>query len=421
MSFLIAWRNVFRNRRRTAFSLTVVVVGTAVFLFVLAYIGEALQSSRATAACETGAVQVADARLFAGETKSYDYLIAPDIQARVLNIVARLPGVLGTGLELDFAGLIGDANGSSLIIGRGLTPCDCVEGGGCYAIQGKTLSEVGPRDVILGKRLAAKLGVGIGDVINVATGTASGNFNAASATVAGEVSYSLQTVEEELGLFPLAFSQRLLKTDGVARILIGLQDLGQAPQFASALTAALAAEGVPLAVRTWEDLSSGYGSLKTFYTAFSGLTISFLERTREVGTVRALGATRRRVFEGFLLEGSLIGMLGATIGAALGSGATLLFNAIGFAWTPPGAAVPQAIRLELALATVLVPWVTVIAATLASSIYPAWKNARQQVVRALQSIRRKGQREDGHEAMDCPRSAAPVGVHWSCADCSVGS
>jgi putative ABC transport system permease protein len=403
MSFLIAWRNVFRNRRRTAFSLTVVVVGTAVFLFVLAYIGEALQSSRATAACETGAVQVADARLFAGETKSYDYLIAPDIQARVLDIVARLPGVLGTGLELDFAGLIGDANGSSLIIGRGLTPCDCVQNGGCYAIQGKTLSEVGPRDVILGKKLAAKLGVGIGDVINVATGTASGNFNAASATVAGEVSYSLQTVEEELGLFPLAFSQRLLKTDGVARILIGLQDLGQAPQFASALTAALAAEGVPLAARTWEDLSSGYGSLKTFYTAFSGLagvavfvlvflsvveilTISFLERTREVGTVRALGATRRRVFEGFLLEGSLIGMLGATIGAALGSGATVLFNAIGFAWTPPGAAVPQAIRLELALATVLVPWVTVILATLASSIYPAWKNARQQVVRALQSI-----------------------------------
>jgi putative ABC transport system permease protein len=402
MSFLIAWRNVFRNRRRTAFSLTVVVVGTAVFLFVLAYIGEALQSARVTAACETGAVQVADATLFAGETKSYDYLIVPEVQARVLNLVARMPGVLGTGLELDFAGLIGDANGSSLIIGRGLTPCDCVEGGGCYAIQGKTLSEVGPRDVILGKKLAAKLGVGIGDVINVATGTASGNFNAASATVAGELSYSLQTVEEELGLFPLAFSQRLLKTDGVARILIGLQDLGQAPQFASALTAALAAEGIPLAVRTWEDLSSGYGSLKTFYTAFSGLagvavfvlvflsvveilTISFLERTREVGTVRALGATRRRVFEGFLLEGSLIGVLGATIGAALGSGATLLFNAIGFAWTPPGAAIPQAIRLELALGTVLLPWVTVILATLASSIYPAWKNARQEVVRALQS------------------------------------
>jgi len=402
MSFLIAWRNVFRNRRRTAFSLAVVVVGTAVFLFVLAYIGEALQSARVTAACETGAVQVADATLFAGETKSYDYLIVPEVQARVLNIVARMPGVLGTGLELDFAGLIGDANGSSLIIGRGLTPCDCIEGGGCYAIQGKTLSEVGPRDVILGKKLATKLGVGVGDIINVATGTASGNFNAASATVAGELRYSLQTVEEELGLFPLAFSQRLLKTDGVARILIGLQDLGQAPQFASALTAALAADGIPLVVRTWEDLSSGYGSLKTFYTAFSGLagvavfvlvflsvveilTISFLERTREVGTARALGATRRRVFEGFLLEGSLIGVLGATIGAALGSGGILLFNAIGFAWTPPGAATPQAIRLELALATVLLPLVTVILATLASSIYPAWKNARQEVVRALQS------------------------------------
>jgi putative ABC transport system permease protein len=156
-------------------------------------------------------------------------------------------------------------------------------------------------------------------------------------------------------------------------------------------------------VRTWEQLSPSYESLKTFYTAFSGLagiavfalvffsvieilTISFLERTREVGTVRAFGATRWRVFRGFLLEGTLIGVLGAAIGVATGFALAAAFSAIGFAWTPPGAAVAQTIRLELTPATGLIPFFTVVLATLASSIYPAWKNARQRVVQALQSV-----------------------------------
>ena len=43
MQFKIALRNVFRNRRRTTFSLAVIIVGTSVFLFLLGFIGEALR------------------------------------------------------------------------------------------------------------------------------------------------------------------------------------------------------------------------------------------------------------------------------------------------------------------------------------------------------------------------------------------
>ncbi len=403
MELKIALRNVFRNRRRTAFSLAVIAVGTAVFLFVLAYVGQALLSEKLSSACETGAVQVADERLFQNQTNGYDALISPELQKRVADVVAAQPGVLGTALEIDFAGLIGDANGSTLIIGRGLTPCDCVSNTTCYAIEGTSLADVSPREGILGKKLAAKLGVKTGDAINIATGTVSGNFTAATVTVAGELAYNLGTVEEQLGLFPAAFVQRLLKTDGVQRILIGLGDLDKAPQFAVELRQEFAAQDIPLGVRTWQDLSPGYASSQSFYTAFSGLagvsvfalvffsvveilTISFLERTREVATTRAFGASRWRVFRGFLLEGAAIGAIGAVIGVVLASGLVAAFNAATIMWTPPGSAVPQAIHLSLTLSTALMPLVTVILATLASSVYPAWKNARLSVVRALQTV-----------------------------------
>ncbi len=403
MELKIALRNVFRNRRRTAFSLAVIAVGAAVFLFVLAYVGEALLSQRLSSACETGAVQVADERLFTNRANGYDALISSELQTRVVDLIAKQPGVLGTAVELDFAGLIGDANGSTLIIGRGLTPCDCVSNHSCYAIDGTSLADVSPREGILGKKLASKLGVGIGDSINIATGTVSGNFTAATVTVAGELAYSLGTVEEQLGLFPVAFVQRLLKTDGVERILVGLGSLDKAPRFADELRATLAREGIPLGVRTWQELSPGYESSQSFFGAFSGLagisvfalvffsvveilTISFLERTREVATTRAFGASRWRVFRGFVLEGAMIGTTGAIIGVILASGLVEAFNAARITWTPPGSAVPQAIHLSLSLSTALMPLITVILATLASSVYPAWKNARLSVVKALQTV-----------------------------------
>jgi len=325
------------------------------------------------------------------------------VRDRVASLLDGRGGVTGTAWQLDFAGLVGDETGSTLLLGRGVTTCSCIQGYDCFAIEGGPLPTGDAREVVLGKALAAKLGVDIGGRLNVATGTVSGNFNAATVTVVGKLSYGVETVEEELGLFPIGFVQRLLKTDGVARILVGLKDPETASNFAAQLSADLKAAGIPLAVRTWEELSPSYASLKTFYTAFSGLagvavfvlvffsvveilTISFLERTREVGTVRAFGATRWRVFRGFLLEGTLIGVLGAAGGAALGGVAAAAFNAVGFTWTPPGASVAQAIRLELGPSVILVPFATVVLATITSSLYPAWKTSRQRAVQALQSV-----------------------------------
>jgi len=402
MQIRLAARNVFRNRRRTLFSILVIGIGTALLSFVLGFVGEALSSTQRSLACESGSVQLADPRIYEGVASPYEALIPPEILSRAVPLIESEPDVIGVTWQLDFAGLIGDESGSTLVIGRGVIPCNCVEDYECIVTDGAPLAEDSAREAILGRALARLLDVAPGDRVNIATGTVSGNFNAATVRVVGLLTYSLESVEEQLALFPLPFVQRLLRTEGVERILVGLADLAAAAAVANRLTARLAEEGIPLAVRTWQELNESYASLESFYSAFSGLaavsvavlvffsvlevlTMSFLERTREIGTVRAFGAERGRVFRGFLLEGGILGGIGGTLGAAVGAVVALSFNAIGFTWTPPGAAIPQAIRLQIDPSMVLIPFATAIVATLISALYPAWRNARLPIVDALRS------------------------------------
>ena len=405
MIWRLALRNVFRNRRRTGFTLAVMVVGISILLFLLGFIGEALRSTKQAFADETGAVQIADARLFENTAEDYDYLIAPDLLERVIEIVRAEPGVTSLTWRLDFAGLIGDASGSTLVIGQGVVPCNAVQDYDCIVTEGTPLPEEGESDrqAVLGRALARRLGVSTGDRISIATGTVSGAFNAASVDVVGEMTYALEELEKQLAVFPISFVQRLLKTDGVERVLIRLDNLGDADAVATSLADRLAGAGLPLETRTWEELNPSFESLQTFYAGFSALagiavfvlvffsvlevlTIAFLERTREIGTLRALGTLPSTVFRTFFAESIWLGLIGGTVGVAIGAGVAAIFNAVGFAWTPPGAAMPQAIRLQLDFTTVLIPFLTAIGATLVSAIYPSRKNARTRIVDALRSV-----------------------------------
>jgi putative ABC transport system permease protein len=150
-------------------------------------------------------------------------------------------------------------------------------------------------------------------------------------------------------------------------------------------------------------LNPTYDSIATFYAAISGLammgiavlvffsvlevlTISFLERSREIGTLRAFGTPRGRIFGSFLLEAGFLSLFGAILGTVVSLLLVFVFNRIGITWTPPGAAIPQAIRLRLSVDVIAMPILTVLFSTLLSALFPSWKNSRIEIVKALQSV-----------------------------------
>jgi putative ABC transport system permease protein len=124
------------------------------------------------------------------------------------------------------------------------------------------------------------------------------------------------------------------------------------------------------------------------FAVVNTMTMNVMERTNEIGTIRALGMRRRGIRLQFVAEGLIIGALGASAGIILAIVAAFIVNHGGFTWTPPGnaSAVPFRVTLFgrpiLALAT----WVALIVVATLAALMPANRAAKLPVVDALRHI-----------------------------------
>ena len=401
--FKIAIRNVFRNKRRTFFSAGIVALGVSILMLMLSFVTGSILSTKIQLAHETGALQIGATSLFENKAKGFEYLIDEPTLQQVTHLLGADPRVAGYTVQLGFGGIVGNEKGSTLLVSKGVIPGNPVEDYSELMVDGEPLNEDGTPQIILGRELAKKLGVGPGEWINVATGTVSGAFKAASERVKGTFRYLNPRLEEQSGFVTLAFAQKLLKTKGVERVLVRLDNLDEAAAVADDVEAALRSGGIDLEARTWEELTPFYESIAQFWGVFSAfttvgvfilaffsilevLTMSFLERTREVGTIRAVGTKRFQVFFTFLLEGLMLGVLGGVGGLLFGLLVTLGINASHIGWLPPGAIDPVPFYLQLTPVALAVPFAVAMISTLFGTLYPALKNARRNIVRALSYV-----------------------------------
>jgi putative ABC transport system permease protein len=124
------------------------------------------------------------------------------------------------------------------------------------------------------------------------------------------------------------------------------------------------------------------------FTIANTMSMSVMERTNEIGTARAMGVRRGGVHRQFLLEGAILGGIGATAGIAIALALTHFINHAGITYTPPGNASAVALTLltkgtEGLLATV---WILLTAIATLASIVPANRASRMKVVDALRHV-----------------------------------
>ncbi|HZP60967.1 MAG TPA: FtsX-like permease family protein [Opitutaceae bacterium] len=124
------------------------------------------------------------------------------------------------------------------------------------------------------------------------------------------------------------------------------------------------------------------------FTVTNAMSMSVVERTGEIGTARAMGLRRQGVRRQFLLEGSLLGFAGATLGLVLASLVAYGINHSALTWTPPGQAAPVPLRLYLqgTSALVLLTWTALVAISTLAALVPANRAARMTVVEALRHV-----------------------------------
>jgi putative ABC transport system permease protein len=127
----------------------------------------------------------------------------------------------------------------------------------------------------------------------------------------------------------------------------------------------------------------------TLFSVTNTVNMAVGERVTEIGTLRSIGLKRRDIRRLFVIEGALIGLLGAALGVAL---ALLLaaygINPGGLTWTPPGRSAPVPIGIDIdggiaiGIGTVIV--LTLLACV--SSWWPARRAAKLEIVEALRHV-----------------------------------
>jgi len=409
--FTIALRGLWRNRRRTLLSLGVIAACALMLVLVDAFVGGSVHEFRDTVIDSTGHLQIGSLEYWSrSEEDPAVAMLHPGELSAVESVLAEDSEVASWSRSIDVSGLIGNRDRSTMMIG---TTIDIARDGsqirGVRLAEGDLITQEDAREILVGQGLADQLGVSPGDQINIAAFSLDGSLNAMTVRIAGIVRF-FESEQDMFGaVIPLPLAQRLLKTEGVSRISVHLSEVRDLGEFEdleivrNRFHSLLSSTGTEILALRWDELVPSYEETKTFFDAirllarvglailafFSILqiiTLSFLERTREIGTLRAIGTRRGRILRMMLLEGSLLGVLGALVGTLGGCGLSSLVNVLGIAWQFPGASEPQAISMLLTPPAVIVPFILTFVTSLISVIYPASRGANTQVVDALRHV-----------------------------------
>jgi putative ABC transport system permease protein len=124
------------------------------------------------------------------------------------------------------------------------------------------------------------------------------------------------------------------------------------------------------------------------FTVVNTMGMSVMERTTEIGSAPAMGVRRSGIRRLFVVEGALLGAIGATIGSALAQAIASAVNHAGMTWTPPGqaAAVPLEILTSGSAGLIVRVWLGLVVAATLAALIPANRAARLPVVDALRHV-----------------------------------
>jgi putative ABC transport system permease protein len=121
------------------------------------------------------------------------------------------------------------------------------------------------------------------------------------------------------------------------------------------------------------------------FTIGNTISMTVVERTVEIGTLRAIGVRRRGIVVSFLLEAVVLGAVGAVVGVALALALAAAINRSGLTWLPPGwvEPVPLTVRVAGESAMMLGSAATLVVVAVLSSLMPALRASRLNIVEAL--------------------------------------
>ncbi|MBN9125984.1 MAG: ABC transporter permease [Nitrosospira sp.] len=399
----LAFRNILRQRRRSAIALAAISFSVIALVLVSGFIEWIFWAMReATIKTQLGHIQIVRPGYHdAGKADPYAFLLPDTIPELEPPDKDRIKAVAP---RLSFGGLISHGDATLSFIGDGVDPHEQAAFElNAQLSAGRNLSADDPNGIVVGKGLARNLGVGIGDKVVLLTNTVTGGVNAIEVTVRGLFTTATKAYDDAALRLPIQTARQLLRTKGSHAWVVLLNDTAQTDTVLEELRNKLGGEN--LEVIPWYALADFYNKTKVLFTKqmqgikviivliillsiSNTMTMSVMERIGEIGTAMALGVRRAGITRLFLTEGILLGCAGGLLGLAIGAPLAALISSIGIPMPPPPG-MDSGYTGEILLTWNITIEAVALAActTLVASILPAWKASRMQIVDALRHNR----------------------------------
>ena len=251
-------------------------------------------------------------------------------------VLEAMPGVVAVSPTVTGAGLAvrGEASKSIALVGVDLDRYDRIVRLRSKVIAG--VARLGPGEGIIGRELADDLGVRVGDRISLATGTVTDSIRVTALVDLGVRELNRRTV-----IVPLRTAQSLVGLPGGATSLeITLADIWSAQVMATDLS-----QRFPYKIESWQEANAQLVSALNAQSISTGvirgvvmivvvlgiasvLVVSVVQKRREIGILRAMGATQGQILRVFLLQGAIVGAIGSVLGVMLAVALIFVFTSL---------------------------------------------------------------------------------------------
>ena len=399
-----AFLNTLRNRRRSVVTVSIAALGTAAILLAGGFAIFTYDALAQSSARNTGHLIIGKPEQFTkDEATPLEHGLdnADALKAKLLadaDVRAVLP-------KVEFSGLISNGDKSTVMMAVGVSPDDefAVNGPFLSIKAGDVLSGSGgdtsaaSLQVMLGEALARSLNAKPGSSLTLLASTTDGALNAMDVQVKGTFSTGVPEIDKRLVYTDVLTAQKLLNTQRVSSlgVFLNRMDLTQPAQ------ARIAAEQPQLTVQTWVDQATFYQGVKALYNRIFGalgviigvivvfvvtnaMAMAIIERTREIGTLRAMGTLPGQLLRTLALEGMVLGGAGAVVGAAIALAVSVMLYIVPVQMPPPpGRSTGYPLNIAIDPALYLVTLVVMVGLAMLASAWVARKTVHQPVVTAL--------------------------------------
>ncbi len=406
----LAFRNLLRNARRSITTIAAVALGYAAVNIFGGFATYMFVSIRQAYIYDqaNGHLQIwkKDARDYGGSDPGAFLLPAEDF-AEIETIAAEDDRIEMAAAMLEVRGNVDVDGNQSFFLGRAMVPSQqdriqskatALQGRKDKRYEGEAITDDTPESIGITTGMQDHFDLKLGADVTLMGPDVTGQLNAINAQVTQILDLASESLNKRFVYLPLELAQAFYSTEDVSCARLLLKKESDTDIVTAELRKKFADKDWE--ILTWYEVSDLYLRTKRMFDIIFGLvfviiitisTMSVLntigmavvERTKEIGTLRAIGLKRGGVVRLFGIESGLLGLIGAGIGLLITVAFSLVVGAIKPMWDPPVTARSVVWEIKLVPEYLIISFVLLVGFTFLAAIAPARRAAKQSIVDSL--------------------------------------